>query len=302
MNIFELIEQYDPGCDIRGNRENLCQAKGTSLPWGGHSGSICLALNREYLGKALDNPNICAIIVTPEVPLPEDLGQKIILVSQYAEALFYQLHLFGLHNATGDPEYFVERHIAASARIHSTAVVAEHVHIGENVVVGPYACIGDNTFIGDDSHIGPHVVIGEDGLYPRMLNGKKIHMTHWGGVRIGSNCRIGAQCIIAKSEYYRELTCLKDDVFLGFQVTIGHNCTVEKGSTISSHATLGGRASVGSECWIGIGATISNTITIGDQASIKLGSVVIDNVNPKASVSGNFAIDHFRNLRNKAKA
>ena len=49
--------------------------------------------------------------------------------------------------------------VAASARIHPTAIVDPGARIGANVRIGPYSLIGPDVEIGDNTEIGPHVII-----------------------------------------------------------------------------------------------------------------------------------------------
>jgi len=60
---------------------------------------------------------------------------------------------------------------------------------------------------------------------------------------------------------------------------------------------IAGRARVGEQAWIGASATVSNAIRVGARARVRLGAVVIRDVPAGASVSGNFAVDHARTLR-----
>jgi UDP-3-O-[3-hydroxymyristoyl] glucosamine N-acyltransferase len=301
MDVFDFVRsmgQY--GVQIVREPAKLQPQLRTCLPWTTVANGLCLALNRRYLEMALANPNISGVIV-PDLLVPQALeGSCFIISAECPEQLFCEMHnraihTFGITSAHAAPC------VAATATIHPTAVLAQNVVIGERAVIGPYAVIGENSIIGDDVWIGPHVVIGEDGLYSRIFPDGKKHINHWGGVRIGCRCRIAAQSIIARSIYFGEYTEVGEDVFLSFQVTIGHDCKLAPRSDISTHATFGGRTTLGADCWVGIAATLSNTVTVGDKASVMLGSVLIDNVPDKAEVSGNFAISHAKNLRNKAK-
>ncbi len=299
MELIQYIlsfKKYEPVIEQEGAINTHLR---TCLPWTKEKHGLCLALNRAYLEQALANSNIEAVIISKE--LKKYINSKNILVITAAEPelLFCDLHINALH-AFKNKKMNIQSNIAPSASIHPTAIIEENITIGERVCIGPYSIIHTNSIIEDDVWIGPHVVIGAEGLYSRNFYGEKKHLPQWGGVKIEKKCRIAAQCIIAKSTYAYEYTHLEDNVHLSFNVTVGHDCTIGAGSSISSHATIGGRTIIGKNCWLGIGAVISNTVTIGDEASVKLGAIVIDCVNPKAHVSGNFAISHFQNLKNKA--
>lgn len=272
----------------------------TCLPWTHVPNGLCLAMNRRYLDIALENPNISGVIVPDALAKQALGGLSFVISAKYPELLFCDLHNRAIHNFNADPVQ-PRSTIASSALIHPTALIATNVLIGDGVIIGPYSIIGENSVIGDNVWIGPQVIIGEDGLYSRVFPHGKEHIRHWGGVRIGKRCRIAAQCIIARSTYFSEYTELGEDVFLSFQVTVGHDCYLASGSNVSTHATFGGRTRLGSDCWVGMGAVLSNTITVGDKASVKLGAVLINDLPERAEVSGNFAIAHTQNLKNKAR-
>lgn len=278
---------------------SLDTVKRTGLPWTGCPESLCLAMNASYLTTALKNPCVAGVTIPPELEARTKGVDKLVLVATAAEELFCLLHNSGLHRIYGRTDAMVAHFVSPQAHIHPSAVLAEHVHIADGVVIGPYAVIGENTVIGPETFVGSQSVIGEDGLYGRRLEGRKTHVRHFGGVRIGSGCRIGAQSVVARAVYHDEYTSIGDEVFLAFQVTIGHDCVLESGSDISSHATLGGRTHMEKNCWVGIGANISNTRHIGEGASIMMGAALIDDVPAGGKVSGNFAISHVKNLKNK---
>lgn len=276
--------------------ESLAPVCRTALPWTEKSGSLCFVMNREYLETALQNPRICAIILPPSLLGYTEGSAKTLLVASEPETLFCRLHNLPLHSS--EPCF---AYISPSAVIHPTAILGQHVEIADHVHIGPYSIIGDNTHIGPHTVIGPHAVIGEDGLYERVWDGNKHHIQHFGGVKIGAYCRIGAQSVIARATYEGEDTTIDDCVAASFHVTIGHDCHIGAGTDISSGVCIGGRTCIGQNCWLGIGATIHNTRVIGDNASVLMGSVLIDNVPPHTKVSGNFAIPHTQHLREHAQ-
>ena len=287
-------------CVIHGE-EHLDRTVRTALPWSSVPGTACLAMNRVYFQKALDNGNITAIITPGSVAdTVEDFegyaDARALVVTPHAEAVFYTVHNSGFH-LEQDRDWLVANAIAPSASIHPTAIVGEHVCIGKGGRIGPYAVVCDNTIIGDDTWIGAHVVLGEAGLFPRMVGDSKVHISHFGGVEIGRGCRLQAHATVAASVYCGEYTRIGDDCHLGFAVSVGHDATIAKGCTFSSKALVAGRTAIGENCWIGAGALISNTLEIQSNVSIKIGAVVVEDVEENDSVSGNFAVRHIENLK-----
>lgn len=287
------------------NVDNLRAVCKTALPWTTASGAIVLAMNREYLRMAIENPQVEAIILPDTLfPLPQNMepGSKAIVVAGKPEELFYLLHLDKPYKLHGLSDAFVERHVAASAHIHPSAIVDDAVYIGENVYIGPFSVIERNTVIKDDSWVGPQCLIGGGAFFPRMMFGKKVHIPQQGGVKIGKGCRLHGQNVVTASSYYNEFTEIGDEVYLGFQTSVGHDAKLGNNINISSKALVAGRVQIGPDVWIGAGAVISNSLEIGRGASVKIGSVVIGNVGENEEVSGNFAINHRKNLLHKLRS
>jgi UDP-3-O-[3-hydroxymyristoyl] glucosamine N-acyltransferase len=66
-------------------------------------------------------------------------------------------------------------------------------------------------------------------------------------------------------------------------------------------ALIAGRVRIGKGGWIGANALVSNACRIGDGAKIRIGAVVISDVEKDAELSGNFAIRHRTSLNRYLK-
>lgn len=299
--MHELIASYVKNCGIAEvlNPALLSGVRKTALPWTDVPGAVALAMNLVYLRMALENKNVAAVIIPPALfPLPNELSctGKTLIVAERAEELFYLLHLDKPFARYGLPDLFVATHVAQSAEIHSTAIVEDGVYIGENAVIGAYTVVHGNSYIGDGCWVGSHCSIGTGSFFPRSIMGRKMHIPHQGGVRLGKGCRLYGHNIVAASSYYLEFTELGDEVYLGFQTTVGHDAKIGNKVDMSAKALVAGRVSMGDETWVGPGACISNSLEIGRKAEVKIGAVVVENVSDGCSVSGNFAINHQKNI------
>ena len=264
-------------------------------------GTIVHVLNNALLERAVRAEFVEAIIVPQSFGLDEayfssTAKHKAFIVSTNPEELFYNLHNAYADYCISSPVRQKGR-VGESVCVHRTAVVGEGVDLGDRVTIGPYSVVGDNISIGDGTYIGSHVVIGDDGLFWYDPSGERVHVKHMGRVQIGKNCHIQSHSVIARSCFSETATSIGDFVNVGFHVTIGHDCIIDDRCSISSNAAIAGHTSVGKECWVGLGALISNTLAVGDRASVKIGSVVVDDVMSEESVSGNFAIKHNLKLR-----
>lgn len=81
-------------------------------------------------------------------------------------------------------------------------------------------------------------------------------------------------------------TVIEDDVKADNLVHIAHNCVVEKGAVVVACAELSGSARVGQRSWVGPNASVIESRRIGDGAIVRIGAVVIKNIEPGAIVHG----------------
>ncbi len=116
--------------------------------------------------------------------------------------------------------------------------------IGENTQVGPYAHLRPHSVIGKNCRIGNYVEIKRS----QIGDGTKIaHMTYVGDSTLGRNCNVGCGVIFCNYDGKVKTNCL-----VGDQVFIGSN-----------------------SCMIA-------PLTIGDHAYIAAGSVITDQLPPRA--------------------
>lgn len=270
----------------------------TGTVWARRGNTLCQAANRAWLDIAMSNDNICAIIVDDRIAVPDDTAGKTLIFSPQAGELFLRLHVAGLH-VDGSEEQPPRLH--PYARVHPSATLSGDITVGAGVCIGANATVFGPTVIGDETIIDANAVIGADGLFAKRLDGRLVDIPHYGGVRIGRGCRIHAGAVIVRSTFFEEWTLIDDEARIGVMTNVGHDAQVGAGTIVSSNAVIAGRARIGKECWIGASATIANGISVGDRAEVKVGAVVIADVAVKAVVSGNFAIDHRRNLLDHAR-
>ena len=122
-------------------------------------------------------------------------------------------------------------------------LINQNLRIGKNVTIYPYVQIfGDGLIeIGDNVTIGTGTI-----LYASKSSG--------GGIRIGDNTMIAAQCYIIdtdhgtkKSEIIRNQVNSIEPVVIGSDCWIAANVTILKGSIIHDGAIIGAKALVKGE-------------------------------------------------------
>lgn len=121
-------------------------------------------------------------------------------------------------------------------------VYAINVKIGKNVTFYPGTMLwGDGVIsIGDNVDIGKNTI-----LYAKM----------GGGIVIGDNTSIAAQCFIIDSDHKVEKNILiqkqgmsTEKITIGKDVWIAANCTILKGAIISDGAVIGAKSLVKGFC------------------------------------------------------
>ena len=150
--------------------------------------------------------------------------------------------------------------------IHSTAVIGDHVEMGEANYIGPfcyltgYLTIGDNNrfesycSVGtrpehtDHWHKDGRTIIGDDGTFRDHIS---IHAATTDGLtRIGN-------CVIILNKAY-----------------VAHDSIIEDGAILSCGVQIGGHVHVMRESNLGMGAAIHQYQVIGSWSMIGMGCVV----------------------------
>ena len=117
-----------------------------------------------------------------------------------------------------DESELVMPFIHDSAVISDTASVSKKVHIGANVFIGPNCIINENVVINancslvkdveinSDTTINYGTVLGSDGFGFAPSNKGYVKIEQLGGLKIGKNVEIGANCTIDRGAL--DNTCL----------------------------------------------------------------------------------------------
>ncbi|WP_050446101.1 hypothetical protein [Achromobacter spanius] len=257
-------------------------------------GSLVYCQNLHYLQKAAENANISAVLC------PRSLGEELkgfsgaVVVADDPRQEFFDVYLRLTANGAILPD--MDFGIGEDCWIHPTAVVSPKSRLGNRVVVGAHAVIEDYSRIGDDVDIGPNVVIGAEGLLTiRRPGGSLVRIRHAGGVEIGDGCQILAGAVIAKS-LFRRFTHIGRHSQIGIMANIGHGAYISDACVVSGNTVIAGRSRLADRVWVGTSASVAQGLSIGEGAQIKMGAVVVADVPPGASVSGNFAVNHRINM------
>lgn len=252
-------------------------------------------LEKEKFADALDNADISCVICTPEVlnKIPSHIGG--IATTKEPKLAFFKIHNFIEENREKHPTV-----IDPTADVSPQAYVAPYnVVIGANVKIEPFVAVYENTTIAENVHICSGTVVAGQSFTAVHDGPEKMFLARdAGGVLIERGVEICSGCHIACGTLQNDMTTLGAYTKLDAKVHIGHGTVLGKRVLVPSGAHIAGNCVVGDDTWIGVNATVSNRITIGNGARVSLGSVVTKDVPAGATVTGNFAIDHQKFLRN----
>ena len=233
--------------------------------------------------KIAEQTKASAIICDPSVVYSEKIkhNHKILIqvlnpkmaIAIIADCFFIQKPLCGINS---------------SAFIHPDAVIPSSVHIGAGCAIGkcvigtdtviyPNVTIYDNVKIGSGVIIQAGAVIGTDGLgCERKADGTLIKFSHLGGVVIGNDVEIGANCQIARGALSD--TIIGDGSKINGLCFIAHNCVLGKNVWITGNTMLAGSVIVGCNATIFSKVIVRDQVKIGTYAVIGMGSVVTKDV------------------------
>lgn len=311
LRLGELAERI--ACKLEGDPDVLISGVNTIDAAG--PGELSFVHNERYI-SAIPNSHASAIVVP--VDLQTDFRPLLRSTDPYV-TFGEAMRIFLPKRQRPEPGSHPTAMVHPAAQIDPTASIGSFCSIEEGVVVGPEATImagcqvGRGTTIGAGSWIYPNVVIGA-------------------AVRIGQDVLIhsGTVIISPASEVITEseksgrkfLTEIGKDVEIGANVTVEpgrhHPTRIGPGTKVDNLVRIGAEARIGDDCIvvaqvsIGAGVVIGNNVTlagqvciephrrVGDEVMVGAKSLISDEVEDRAVVSGIPALRHDQDLRLKA--
>jgi UDP-3-O-[3-hydroxymyristoyl] glucosamine N-acyltransferase len=247
-----------------------------------------------YVVRAMQNENVSGVITTAELADHVD-ATKGLIVSANPRSEYFRLH-----NKLVERDLIrleIDCGIGENCSFHPSAVISKRSKIGNNVIINENVVIKDNVMIGDNTFIDAGAIVGCEGLLCIIEDGKNIFVRHAGGVKIGSNVTILSNAVIARSINDSCFTEIGDYTIIGIATNIGHEAKVGAKCVISGNCVIARRVCVNDGARIESSVVVREHVIIGKGAQVKAGSIVVKNVGDKQAVSGNFAMDHNRHLR-----
>ena len=186
--------------------------------------------------------------------------------------------------------------------IHQTAIIHPDAKIADNVEIGAYSVIGKDVSIGPGTRVASHVVIngptviGENNTFYQFSSigedpqDKKYSGEEDSRLVIGNNNTIRESCTINRgTQGGGGTTRIGDGNWIMAYVHIAHDCTVGNQNVFANHTTLAGHATIGNLVTLGGFTGVHQFCRLGDVSFTAISSVVVKDVPPFITVSGNTA-------------
>jgi UDP-N-acetylglucosamine acyltransferase len=188
--------------------------------------------------------------------------------------------------------------------IHSTAVVDAAARLADDVKVGPYAIIGPDVEIGRGTTVGPHAVItghtrigAGNRIWQFVSIGDAPQDKKYGGeptsLEIGDRNTIREFCTINRGTVQGGgVTRVGSDNWIMAYVHIAHDCVIGDRTIMANNAQLAGHVPVGDDAILGGFTVVHQFCRIGAHSITALGTIVLQDIPPYVTASGNPAQPH----------
>ncbi len=188
--------------------------------------------------------------------------------------------------------------------IHPSAILDPGARLERDVKVGPWTTIGPDVEIGSGTEIGSHVVVTGP---TRIGRGNRIHAFNvLGGapqdkkfqdepsrLQIGDGNVIREFCTFNRGTAGdRNLTRVGDNNWIMAYVHVAHDCVVGNDVVMANGSTLAGHVRVDDGATLGAFTVVHQFCSVGSLSFSAMGSVILKDVPPYITVSGNSASPH----------
>ena len=252
-----------------------------------NSTSVTFLSNLKY-SSSLANSKACAVVVHKNF---EDDNKFNYLKSDDPYLTYAKLtKLFK------DESELVIPFIHDSAVISDTASVSKKVHIGANVFIGPNCIINENVVINancslvkdveidSDTTINYGTVLGSDGFGFAPSNKGYVKIEQLGGLKIGKNVEIGANCTIDRGAH--DNTEIHDGVILDNLIHIAHNVVLGKNSAIAASCAIAGSSKIGQNFQMGGLSGVLGHLDICDDVTVGAHTLITKSIKQPGNYIG----------------
>lgn len=256
---------------------------------------LCVPLrSAKYLAEVNASTRVTAVITSRDIA--DDLDTRLaVAVSDTPDAAHSEVHASIARSMEAELRTRPNL-IHDSAVIDPSARIADHgVEIGARTRIGPHVTVAPGVAIEEDCVLHPGVSLGMPGFNTGIIGGRQRIIPQLGGVRLKPFVELLSNVCVARALFGGETT-LGEETVADNLAYVAHDVQIGRRVQICALANILGRAEIGDEVYVGPSSTIINGARIGAGAKISIGAVVTRDVEPGATVTGNFAVPHERFL------
>lgn len=187
------------------------------------------------------------------------------------------------------------------SKIHPTAIVETGAELAPDVEVGPYAVIGPHVEIGAGTRIGAHTVIAghtrigrENQIFQFASIGGAPQDKKYAGeptrLEIGDRNTIREFCTFNLGTVQDAgATRLGNDNWMMAYVHLAHDCQIGNNTIFANNSQLAGHVHVDDHAILGGFTAVHQFCHIGSHSITAIGTVVLQDIPPFVTASGNTA-------------
>ena len=191
--------------------------------------------------------------------------------------------------------------VSIVSNIHSTAIVHAGARLADDVKVGAYTVIGEHVEIGAGSRIGPHAVITghtrigrNNRIFQFVSLGEEPQDKKYAGeptrLEIGDGNTIREFCTFnCGTVQDAGVTRLGDENWVMAYVHLAHDCQVGNRAIFANNSQLAGHVRVDDQAILGGFTAVHQFCRIGAHSITAIGTVVLQDIPPYVTASGNTA-------------
>ncbi len=187
------------------------------------------------------------------------------------------------------------------AAIHPTAIVHSGARLADDIEVGPYTLIGEHVEIGGGCRIGPHAVItghtrigSKNRIFQFVSLGEAPQDKKYAGeptrLEIGDRNTIREFCTFnCGTVQDAGVTRLGNDNWVMAYVHLAHDCQIGNQVIFANNSQLAGHVRVDDYAILGGFTAVHQFCHIGAHSITAIGTVVLQDIPPFVTASGNTA-------------
>lgn len=156
--------------------------------------------------------------------------------------------------------------------------------IGEGCLLYPNVSVMDGVDIGDRVTVHSGTVIGSDGYGYMQRDGVHVKKSQVGGVIIGNDVEIGANCAIDRATTGN--TVIGSGAKLDNLVHVAHNVTIGEGALLTGQVGIAGSSTIGKNAILAGQAGVKDHVNVPDNTVIAAKSAVLNEIKEAGMYSG----------------